>query len=39
LGLIVATSTESRAAPGGELVDPGGSVIQTRIHLSISPLG
>jgi hypothetical protein len=37
-GLVVPTSTESRAASGRELVDPGGPVIQTRIHLFISPL-
>src|SRR5580704_17736437 len=36
LGLIIATSAECRAAPGRELVDPGGSLIQTRIHF-ISP--
>src|SRR5260370_36903055 len=36
-GLAVATSPESRAAPGGELVDLGSSLIQTRIHPPISP--
>jgi hypothetical protein len=35
--LVIAASTESCAAPGRELVDLGRSVIQTRIHLLISP--
>jgi hypothetical protein len=36
LGLIVATPSESRAAPGRELVDPRGPLIQTRIHGNLS---
>jgi hypothetical protein len=32
LGFLVATSAESRPAPGGELVDLCGPVIETRIH-------
>jgi len=32
LGLAVATSPESRTAPGRELVDPCGPLIYTRIH-------
>src|ERR1700688_4818585 len=35
-GLVVATPAESRAAPGRELVDLGGPVIQTRIHSRLS---
>src|SRR6202022_1959960 len=34
LGLLIATSAESRTAPGRELVDLRGPVIQTRIHCS-----
>jgi hypothetical protein len=34
----MATSAESRPAPGWKLVDPGGGAIQTRIH-RLSPLG
>src|ERR1700689_5502144 len=33
LGLFVAPPAESRPAPGRELVNLGGPVIQTRIHL------
>jgi hypothetical protein len=36
LGILVAASPESRAAPGRELVDLGGPVIQTRIHRILS---
>jgi hypothetical protein len=32
-GLVIATSAESRSAPGRKLVDPGGPLIQTRIHV------
>src|SRR4051794_12211392 len=32
LGFAVATTSESRTAPGRELVDLGSSLIQTRIH-------
>jgi hypothetical protein len=35
-GLVMATSAESRTAPGRELVDLGGPVIQTRIHCLLS---
>src|ERR1700730_17850644 len=35
-GLVMATPAESRAAPGGELVDLCGPVIQTRIHSRLS---
>ena len=34
--LVEATSAEGRATPGRELVDLGGALIQTRIHLSFS---
>src|SRR5580658_1057991 len=32
LVISIAASAESRAAPGRELVDPGGPLIQARIH-------
>jgi hypothetical protein len=37
IGLFVAASRESRAAPGWELVDLCGPLIQTRIHFVVSP--
>jgi hypothetical protein len=32
LCVLMATRAESRAAPGRELVDPGGPMIQIRVH-------